>query len=81
MRTISIGFFVSLVVEWQIPILLARVRFPDEELFYFLYYKSTNHSTILFQSFINGPSQNLQVLRAWIMQKRKMPICPPEREP
>jgi hypothetical protein len=26
-----IGFSVSLVVEWQIPILLARVRFPDGE--------------------------------------------------
>ena len=25
------GFSVSLVVEWQIPILLARVRFPDGE--------------------------------------------------
>lgn len=30
-RLIVLGFFVSLVVEWQIPILLTRVRFPDEE--------------------------------------------------
>ena len=26
-----VDFSVSLVVEWQIPILLARVRFPDGE--------------------------------------------------
>lgn len=33
MTGVLLGFSVSLVVEWQIPILLARVRFPDGELF------------------------------------------------
>ena len=31
MYQIMLGFSVSLVVEWLIPIQLTRVRFPDEE--------------------------------------------------